>query len=180
MYCFHSLTLKIHNSRGTFKLRVRAESSVITRFYRVKLQVEHSFKYSELSRHRQGSIHLKYVELIGICWTGDGEWPFISITWKLFEYCLVLPKKEKTQICNIHYICIKNQLLPFSPSSSGKSSCTSLALEHMSVQPLYLHWPWEFVLVLSCTGMFRTLRHYTKACTVQGIKPTRQFWSTAM
>jgi len=63
-----------------FKIRVTAESSVMNEFYSGKLQSKHSFPYSELSRHRRGSIHLRYIEVIGMCWPGNGEWPFVSVT----------------------------------------------------------------------------------------------------
>jgi len=32
-----------------------------------------------------GPINIRYIELIGICWPGDGEWPFVSITWKFYK-----------------------------------------------------------------------------------------------
>ena len=112
MYCFHNLTLKIRNGRWTFKLRVRAEISVITQFCRGKLHVKHSFKYSELSRHRRGSIHLRYIELIGICWPGDGEWPFVSVTWKVFKHYLVLQKKLKfvTFITSVYTCMLRSKI----------------------------------------------------------------------
>jgi len=68
-----------------FKFRARARSSVINQFYKGKLQSKRSFPYSELSRHRRGSLHLKYIELIGMCWPGNGEWPFASVTWKSYR-----------------------------------------------------------------------------------------------
>jgi len=62
----------------------------------------HSLQYSELLRHRRGSIHLKRIERSGICWPGNSEWLFASVT-KVNKIQIVSCFTKKTQNC-IHYI----------------------------------------------------------------------------
>jgi len=86
---------------------VRAESSVFTQFYSGKMQDKHSFQYSELSRHRRGSIHLKYIELMVFpdpIMASDHSFPLHESHIK-FKYYIVLQEEPKFVI----YVgCIKS------------------------------------------------------------------------